>query len=210
MTQPEPYNPLDKRNLGASVADAILKQMPVQLLPNPFNGAGVYAIYYTGSFDPYRLVAAENKDNLFNWPIYVGKAVPKGGRKGGLGLANENVGPVMFGRLQEHAESIMQSTNLKIEDFTCRYLAVDDIWIPLGESLLIQRFRPIWNLYIDGFGNHDPGGGRYGQKRSPWDVIHPGRTWAVRCAENQKTESQIHAALAKAIEDHLKRIRKPL
>ena len=127
-----------------------------------------------------------------------------------MGLANENVGPVMFGRLQEHAESIMQSTNLKIEDFTCRYLAVDDIWIPLGESLLIQRFRPIWNLYIDGFGNHDPGGGRYGQKRSPWDVIHPGRTWAVRCAENQKTESQIHAALAKAIEDHLKRIRKPL
>ena len=67
------------------MADAILKQMPVQLPPNPFNGAGVYAIYYTGSFDPYRLVAAENKDNLFNWPIYVGKAVPKGGRIGRVG-----------------------------------------------------------------------------------------------------------------------------
>jgi hypothetical protein len=28
---------------------------------------------------------------------------------------------------------------------------------------------------VDGFGNHDPGKGRYKQARSDWDVIHPGR-----------------------------------
>ncbi len=207
MTIPEPYNPLDKRNLGASVADAILKQSPVQIPPAPFDGAGVYAIYYTGDFHPYGLVSAENKDDKFKWPIYVGKAIPKGGRKGGLGLSSDNIGPVMFGRLQEHAESIRQSPNLKLEDFTCRYLVVDDIWIPLGESLLIQRFRPIWNLYIDGFGNHDPGSGRYRQKRSPWDVMHPGRPWAMRCAEHEKTDAQIQVSLAKAIDDHIKQMR---
>lgn len=207
MTPQEPYNPLDKKNLGASVADAILKQVPVQLPPAPFNGAGVYAIYYMGNFTPYKSISTENRDEKFNWPIYVGKAVPKGGRKGGVGLSSENVGPVMYSRLQEHAESIKQASNLNIQDFLCRYLVVDDIWIPLGESLLIQRFRPVWNLYIDGFGNHDPGGGRYGQKRSPWDVLHPGRSWAMRCAENGKTDAQIRAALSKSIDDHLKQPR---
>jgi hypothetical protein len=72
---------------------------------------------------------------------------------------------------------------------------------------LIQRFKPIWNLYIEGFGNHDPGGGRYQQKRSALDVMHPGRTWALRCAENEKNPSQIHAALKQAIEDHLRQMR---
>jgi len=32
----------------------------------------------------------------------------------------------------------------------------------------------------DGFGNHDPGSGRYNQKRSVWDQVHPGRSWATR------------------------------
>jgi hypothetical protein len=35
-----------------------------------------------------------------------------------------------------------------------------------------------WNSYIDGFGNHDPGKGRYNQAKSEWDVLHKGRKWA--------------------------------
>ena len=208
MIEEQPYNPLDKRNLGASVADAILKRAPVSLPPpKVFEGAGVYAIYYTGNFDPYKLVAIENNNDKFNWPIYVGKAVPEGGRKGGLGLSASNAGTMLYKRLKEHADSVRQAPNLRIEDFSCRYLVVDDIWIPLGESLLIQRFKPIWNLYIDGFGNHDPGGGRYKQKRSPWDVLHPGRSWAMKCAENEKNDNEIKLALARAIEDHLRQMR---
>ncbi len=67
-----------------------------------------------------------------------------------------------------------------MKDFYCRYLTTDDIWIPLAEAVLIETFRPAWNKLLDGFGNHDPGKGRYQQQRSPWDTIHAGRAWADR------------------------------
>jgi hypothetical protein len=71
-----------------------------------------------------------------------------------------------------------------LEDFQCRFLVVDDIWIPLAESMLIEIFRPAWNMVIDGFGIHAPGKGRYGQQRSVWDSLHPGRSWAERLPPN--------------------------
>jgi hypothetical protein len=123
-------------------------------------------------------------------PIYVGKAVPAGARKGGFGL-DADPGTVLHKRLAEHAESIGQAKNLDVVDFSCRYLVVDDIWIPLGESLLIETFSPIWNKVVDGFGNHDPGSGRYEQQRSPWDMLHPGRSWAMKCKSNAKNEKDI-------------------
>jgi len=48
------------------------------------------------------------------------------------------------------------------------------------EAALIRLYKPLWNSVIDGFGNHDPGKGRYEQAKSEWDVIHPGRNWAKR------------------------------
>jgi hypothetical protein len=48
------------------------------------------------------------------------------------------------------------------------------------EAQLIRDYRPLWNVVIDGFGNHDPGQGRYNQAKSEWDVLHPGRLWASR------------------------------
>jgi hypothetical protein len=174
-----PFNPLDKRNLGESVADAMLLQPVGPMPPSPFIGAGIYAIYYTGDFVLYERIAERNRDGKFGWPIYVGKAVPAGARKGGFGLG-EDPGQVMYARLCQHASSIEQASNVKLGDFYCRYLVVEDIWIPLAESLLISMFSPVWNRKIDGFGNHDPGKGRANQQRSPWDVIHPGRTWAEK------------------------------
>ncbi len=175
-----PFNPLDKTNLGESVAEALLQQ-PVGSMPptEPFIGAGVYAIYYEGAFALYKEIAEQNRNELYRWPIYVGKAVPAGARKGGYGLGADP-GLALFKRLAEHATSIEQATNLRLADFRCRFLVVDDIWIPLAESLLIEMFSPLWNRKIDGFGNHDPGRGRYNQQRSLWDVIHPGRPWAAR------------------------------
>lgn len=176
-----PFNPLDKRNLGTSVADALLARPRSSLPPaEKFVGAGVYAIYYFGPFEPYRPIAERNKANDGqDTPIYVGKAVPKGARKGGVGLDSEP-GTVLYDRLAEHAESIRLAKNLNVEDFFCRYLAVDDIWIPLGENLLIEMFSPLWNRLIDGFGNHDPGKGRYQGKVPAWDILHPGRAWAKK------------------------------
>jgi hypothetical protein len=80
-----PYNPLDKVNLDRSVAEALLLRTvaPLQQTMN-LAGAGVYAIYYTGDFEPYRPVAEKNRNGAFEQPIYAGKAAPKGARKGGL------------------------------------------------------------------------------------------------------------------------------
>jgi hypothetical protein len=183
-----PYNPLDKKNLGVSVADALLAR-PVSPLPpdEPFLGAGVYAIYYVGPFAAYEAIATKKRNEKFRVPIYVGKAIPEGARKGGSRLS----GTDLYDRLREHAKSIEQTTNLKLADFFCRYLVADDIWIPLGESLLIEKFSPVWNKLIDGFGNHDPGSGRYNQQNSLWDTLHPGRPWAVKLQPCTKSESQI-------------------
>ena len=172
-----------QENLGSNVADALLGRQVVALPPEPFVGAGVYALYYTGCFEPYHQIAQANRDDRHAMPVYIGKAVPPGARKGGFGL-DANPGSALFKRLNDHATSIKQADNLDLGDFWCRYLVVDDIWILLGESLLINRFLPIWNTLIDGFGNHDPGGGRSNQARSRWDVLHPGRPWAERLREN--------------------------
>jgi hypothetical protein len=184
-----PFNPLDKKNLGASIAIAMLTRPARQLGELPrFDGAGIYAIYYTGEFHAYRKLVEYNKNSSL--PIYVGKAVPAGARKGGRPAAGQ-IGQPLYNRLNEHADSIRASENLDITDFSCRYLVVDDIWIPLGESLLIARFAPIWNTLIDGFGNHDPGRGRYGGMRPRCDVLHPGRTWASRCQERPEDAEDI-------------------
>jgi hypothetical protein len=199
MRQELPYNPLDRKNLGRSVAEALLKQ-PVNRLPptEAFLGAGIYAIYYVGDFPPYAIISERNWDDKFEAPIYVGKAVPKGARKGRTGTGAPT-GAALYKRLAEHSESIKAATNLQVEDFFCRYLVAEDIWIPLGESLLVEQFSPLWNKIIDGFGNHAPGKGRYEQERSSWDVLHPGRSWAMKCSESRKSET----TLLNSIQRHL-------
>ncbi|HJX10239.1 MAG TPA: Eco29kI family restriction endonuclease [Candidatus Binatia bacterium] len=193
MSKSKPFNPLDRVSLGASVAQALLQQEPASLGKiKPFSGAGIYAVYYTGNFKPYELIAKRCRNGKFEIPIYVGKAIPAGARKGGTGLAS-SAGKVLYNRLMEHAESIRVAGNLDIKDFSCRFLVVDDIWIPLGESLLIAKFSPIWNNIVDGFGNHDPGKGRYQGMRPRWDVLHPGRAWAAKCKARLETPDQIIA-----------------
>jgi hypothetical protein len=196
-----PFNPLDKKNLGASVAEALLTKdvHPLGDLP-VFEGAGIYAIYYTGSFDSYAQIARLNRDGQFLLPIYVGKAVPPGAR---MGASLElTAGKVLHRRLKEHAESINAAKNLDINDFYCRFLVVDDIWIPLGESLIIARFTPVWNSMIDGFGNHNPGRGRHAGMRPRWDVLHPGRQWAMKLADRLESWEQI----AQDAKNHLREL----
>jgi len=94
--------------------------------------------------------------------------------------------------LSEHAGSIDETRNLDLVDFKCRFLIVDDIWIPLGEALLIETFRPVWNLLVDGFGHHDQGKARRGQMKSSWDTLHPGRPWAEKVERrNVKSAEEI-------------------
>lgn len=105
-------------------------------------------------------------------------------------------GRALTTRLSDHADSVRQASNLRIQDFKCRYLIVDDIWIPLAESMLIQRFQPLWNVAVDGFGNHDPGAGRHNQRTSPWDVLHPGRPWVEKLQPCAKAKEEIESEIA--------------
>lgn len=213
MSLEVPYNPLDRIHLAESVTRALLQRSAQPLGEvERFVGSGIYAIYYKGPHPLYASIAAKNQ-NGFDAPIYCGKAITKGGRKGRGRLdSSAQTGPALFDRLKEHAESITAVETyalaadktafipegldtippdvpadqaLRLSDFHCRFITVDDVWIPLGETLMIATYSPIWNLHLDGFGNHDPGKGRYKGKRPPWDVLHPGRSWAFKCAENK-------------------------
>jgi hypothetical protein len=194
-----PYNPLDKINLARSI-EAELLSRPVTPLGSTEGivGAGVYVIYYRGDFSPYSAIAHANAEE-WKQPIYVGKAIPRGGRKGGITSNTPGSGAALSMRLRKHGESIRAVENLRIEDFVFRYVVLDDIWIPLGENILIESFKPLWNVAVEGFGINDPGKGRSAQKRSPWDVLHPGRGYASRLTGGGPEVT----AVLERIEDHL-------
>ena len=195
----QPYNPLDKKRLGEQVAEALLSESVYPLPPHKFIGAGVYALYYIGEFPAYELLAEINRDEQYLCPIYVGKAVPEGARKGGQGM-DVNPGNALYKRLNDHAKSIEAAQNINLSDFRCRFLAVDDIWIPLAESMLIERFKPLWNCLLEGFGNHAPGRGRKDMMTPSWDWYHPGRGWANDLMPYTKSKEQ----LDKEIREYLK------
>ncbi len=188
MPGTEPYNPLDKQHLAESVGGALLAQPVHPLAPERFGGAGLYAIYYAGPFPAYSRLSNANANGQYAWPIYVGRALPEGTR---TASADGTSTHKLSGRLNEHQRSIEAVDNLDISDFACRYLVVDPLWIPLGESLLLGRFRPAWNVRVDGFGIHAPGGGRGLQRKSSWDTLHPGRPYAASLPANDRTQSEI-------------------
>ena len=156
---------------------------PVHVLPPPekFKGTGVYALYYIGKHRSYTPLYGANRLS-FAYPIYVGKAVPRGWRQARNEASHDN--SELYTRLTQHAHSIEQALDLSLEDFYCRFMILegaDSTLIGTVEAALIKLFLPVWNSCIDGFGNHDPGAGRYNQAKSDWDVLHPGRKWADKC-----------------------------
>jgi hypothetical protein len=195
-SKPLVYNPLDKLNLAKSIESEILSREPVPLGSiADLIGAGVYVIYYNGNFDAYVPIASLNKNGQWAKPIYVGKAIPKGGRKGGL-TKDAATGRALADRLRKHAGSVSEASNLNLEDFYVRHLVIDDIWIPLGENILIETFAPVWNRALDGFGNNDPGKRRATQYKSPWDVLHPGRVAFEKLADSPVTSEFLRQRIA--------------
>ena len=140
-------------------------------------GPGVYSLYYAGDLEIYSPINDSDR------PVYVGKAVPPGSRKG---ATPDPDAPALRRRLVEHSKSIGQAANLDLSHFYFRSLAVVPVWITLAERFLIDHYRPVWNLCLDGFGDHDPGSGRYQGERSWWDTLHPGRTWAERLHDKKR------------------------
>ncbi len=174
----EPFDPLSVENIGVTLAIELLEQPVWQLPPPKFVGAGVYAIYYSGTHPAYAgLVGLDNGVGGSKYPVYIGKATRENAKQG------FNPRPTAYAkiweRLTQHAESIQSvqdakfDTELQLVDFKCRYLVLNEAYISLAESVLIATFRPAWNGM--GFGSKVVGGKRMTGRPSLWDSLHPGR-----------------------------------
>ncbi len=176
---------------------------PFSVLPPSFrfNGPGVYGLYYFGDLELYKKLSELNSSEKY-LPIYIGKAVPPGWRTARIMSTEEQV---LHRRLREHAKSISQCSNLAVTDFKCKFIILNGLEsgliVPL-EAELIRKYTPLWNTFVDGFGNHDPGSGRYGQAKSEWDIIHPGRSWVNRLTGASPIKEEVHSK----IRAHLKRL----
>ena len=172
----EQFNPLNKENIIQITINAFLSQPLFEMPPEKFEGAGVYGIWT----DQPDLDYFHDRTK----PIYIGKA-ENGSRKGQFGSGKNKLSK----RLGEHSFSINKASNLDIRNFKCRFLVLDDFWIPATETRLIEYFQPVWNVSLDGFGTRYTGIHR--NAKGKWDVIHPGRDWDESCREPQKTKEQI-------------------
>ena len=174
------YDPLTYDNLMAGLIVYFERQTRVSLAAvADVRGPGIYALFYRGAYEVYQPISGTST------PIYVGKAVPPGARKG---TTVDVEAPALQRRISEHTRSIDEASNLALADFECRYLAVVPVWITLAERFLVDHYKPVWNLCLDGFGNHDPGAGRRQGEASWWDTLHPGRQWASQL-RRVKTET---------------------
>jgi hypothetical protein len=174
----ELFDPLAVENIGVTLAVELLEQALQPLPPEHFTGAGVYALYYTGSHPAYaKLVGLDKGTGGKRYPVYIGKAVRENAKQG------FNPRPTtkakIWDRLGQHAESIREveksesDPHFRLKDFRCRYLVLNDAYIALAESVLIATFRPAWNGM--GFGSKVVGGERMSGRPALWDSLHIGR-----------------------------------
>ncbi len=200
--QPPPFvfDPSDPKIIGELIARNLLIQ-PKRPLPNvgerKFYGSGVYAIYYRGAFSCYAPISSTEN------PIYVGKADPKSMHAQSV----EDQGTGLWSRLNDHKRSISAAENLQLGDFECRYLVVKSAWEETAENHLISYFKPVWNNEMEvcyGFGKHGDSGETRRNQRSPWDTLHPGRSWAAadKNVPNDRSARQITSDIAKHFEQN--------
>jgi len=179
------FDPSQPRLIGHFVALALISQQRNALGGlQPFYGSGVYAIYYNGG-NPYYASIANSET-----PIYVGKADPPDGAKT---VVEQEV--KLFNRLNEHRKNIDKVQGVELEDFECRALAVQSGYQTSAENHLIRLFKPIWNnetKILFGIGKHGDSSATRANSKSPWDTVHPGRTWAEGNPE-AKTVADIYA-----------------
>ena len=169
---PELWDPLTYENLMAGTVAHFEEQEQVPLNDiSGVDGPGIYALYYKGTMAEYQPIVAGTQ------PIYAGKAVPKGSRKGSVEVDVDH--PALRNRLRDHTRSVEQVNNLTINNFSYRVLAIVPVWIVFAEQALIKRYKPVWNSCLDGFGKHDQGTRRRETERSWWDTLHPGRSWTA-------------------------------
>ena len=146
MSEFAEYNPLDYENLTHNCILELLTRGPYTLPTEPFDGAGVYALFYTGALEPYSSIKSPDA----KWPIYVGKAEPEGGRTGMARQSRRPTRQALFLRLREHASSIQAAENIHSRRFPLSlsrcYAIVDYYGGTLSDRALSARLEslPRW------------------------------------------------------------------
>jgi len=202
------FDPADPKAIGRMVSIALLAQPFVALTDvQPAYGSGVYAIYYRGGHPLYGGISGSET------PIYVGKADP----------ANDDAsttreqGAKLTARLLEHAGTIATAEGyadklpphlsaIKLADFVCRRLVCATNAQLVAEKHLIRTFWPIWNSETKacwGMSKHGDAATTRANKRSPWDVVHPGRLWAL---DGRLADSLAPDEIAKRVAATLERV----
>lgn len=171
MAESNEFDPLAVENVGVTLAVELLEQPLTKMPPaEPFNGAGIYALYYSGDHEAYADLCSLDRGR-FKYPVYIGKAAGQSAKQGfnpnGSGKRK------LYGRIADHARSIEAVDNLDVSEFMCRYLVLNDAYIALAESVMIRLFRPPWNGMS--FGSKVVGKNRMTGKPGLWDALHPGR-----------------------------------
>jgi hypothetical protein len=197
------FDPASPKIIGRMVSLALFAQpmMPLGGLDRVY-GSGTYAIYYHGANLLYAAISGTET------PIYVGKADPSDGEAD----TPREQGARLTGRLIEHSETIAVAEayakregwsadkSLQLEDFTCRRLVCATNAQLAAEKQLIRMFWPLWNSDTKacwGMSKHGDSAGTRKNKRSPWDVVHPGRPWAL---DNRLDDSLSRAEITKRID----------
>ncbi len=178
------FDPADPKAVGRMVSIALMAQ-PLIPLSNvrPSYGSGVYAIYYRGDHPLYSRISGSET------PIYVGKADPVSDDAS----TTREQGTKLSARLLEHASTIRTAeaysrslpshlSPIRLADFECRRLVCATNAQLVAEKHLIRTFWPIWNAETKacwGMSKHGDAASTRANKRSPWDVVHPGRAWAL-------------------------------
>jgi len=183
------FDPTNPDTAGRLVALALVAQdkVPLARIARTY-GSGVYAIYYHGDHpaSPPRAAARTSREQ----------------------------GPQLYGRLADHRRMIKTVGDyasahnlphpLKVDDFTCHRLVCATNAQLVAERHLIRTFTPIWNNEMGicwGISKHGDAATTRANKRSPWDVMHPGRTWAMAESLEDKMSPEVITA---GIAEHFK------
>ncbi|MDQ3709922.1 MAG: Eco29kI family restriction endonuclease [Actinomycetota bacterium] len=110
---PRDFDPLSTPEVTRTIRRVFEDEPLLPLPPNPFEGWGLYAIYYAGhSVDLYRPLANPE----LNIPVYVGRA-----RRTSTSMGTESSRTQRRNRLVHHSESITGG-GLPLDEFGCRVL----------------------------------------------------------------------------------------
>jgi hypothetical protein len=122
------------------------------------------------------LIGSDSNDDLYAshaGPLYIGSQTYGAGR-----------------REAEHLASVSWAEDLDASDFWISVLPAcpSAATAKYYESLLVETCKPVWAVAVRGVGCKRPGRVRELAPASDFDVLHPGRPWAVQPGKATRTQ----------------------